>query len=144
MFCTEQVPPVETTAYGFVRFFFNEAGTAADYTVDVKGVSNNLVLGADIHRGAPGENGPVVKHLADGDFIVTSGRLTLTPDELQKMANGSWYVSLKTVHHPEGEMRGQIMLPPDLLPAAPLLTDVATPVGAIRVRPPNTGDAGLR
>lgn len=116
---SESVPRVETPAYGFVRFFFDETRRNADYTVDVKGLSGSLVTGAEIRRGLPGTNGPLVKRLADGGFIVTSGRLRLTPAELQEMLSGSWYVIVRTVRYPEGEMRGQIVLPPDFLPATP-------------------------
>ena len=47
----------------------------ADYTVDVKGLSSTYITGADIHRGGRGLNGPVVKHLADGGFIVIGGHI---------------------------------------------------------------------
>src|SRR5687767_11412153 len=65
------VPAVDTPVYGYVRWFFNEDRSEADYTVDVKSVGNADVLGADIRAGAPGSNGPIVRHLADGGFIVT-------------------------------------------------------------------------
>jgi hypothetical protein len=113
---SEEMPPVDTLAYGFVRFFFNDDRSAADYTVDVKGLATGLVLGADLHRGAAGENGPVIKNLARGGFIVTSGRLHLSDDDLGEILDGMWYVSLKTVDHPEGELRGQIQLPEGFIP----------------------------
>ena len=171
MIGTEQVPPVNTRTWGFVRFFFSDDRLSAEYNVDVKGLSYNIVLGADIHRGAPGVNGPVVKHLADGGFLVTSGRLTLTRAELDEMAGGGWYVSLKSEAHPDGEIRGQIVLPPGFLsqgevaPPRPIAPPVdfdpgassehppageASPppaapptVSGPRIVPPSTGDGGL-
>jgi hypothetical protein len=156
---SDVVPPVETTAWGFVRFFFNEDRSHASYTVDVKTLSNSLVAGADIHRGAPGTNGPVIKHLTDGNFIVTGGEIDFTPAELQEMASGNWYVSLKTHAHPEGELRGQITVPANFLPksiATPTRTPTVAPVrsatpapgatprpGGVGITPPDTGDAGL-
>jgi hypothetical protein len=119
MFGNQQVPPVQTVAYGFVRFFFDESRLNADYTVDVKGLSTNLVTGADIRRGARGVEGPVVKHLADGGFIVTAGKLKLTQAELEEMLTGNWYVELRSLQNPEGELRGQITLPAGFLPAPP-------------------------
>lgn len=112
MYGQEQVPAVRTAAWGFVRFYFNEAKTEADYTVDVKGLSGSLIAGADIHRGARGVNGPVIRHLADGGFIVTSGHMRFSTSDLNDMAAGNWYVSLKTYEYPKGELRGQIALPP--------------------------------
>ena len=119
MFGNQVVPGVNSTGWGFVRFFFSQDRMSADYTVDVKGFSNNLVTGADIRRGAPGTNGPVVRHLADGGFIVMGSHTTFTPAELNEMATGQWYVTLYTTLHPNGEMRGQIVLPPDFAPVPP-------------------------
>lgn len=147
MFGSQEVPPVDSPGWGFVRFFFNDDRSQADYTVDVKGFSNTLVTGADIHRGRPGASGPVVRHLADGGFIVTSGRTRFSPADLDELASGLWYVSLKTSLHPEGELRGQIIPPPGFRPEPPPLEEPAAvpppPVVASQIRPPNTGDAGL-
>ncbi len=116
MFGTGVVPPVKTDAWGFVRFFFNDARTEADYTVDVKGVSSSIVTGADMFRGAPGTNGILVRHLADGGFLTFGGHMKLTPAELADFVNGAFYVELYTVEHPEGEMRGQVYIPSGFLP----------------------------
>ena len=131
MYGTENVPAVTTVSYGFVRFFFNDARTAADYTVDVKGYNGAQVTSADIHRGARGVNGPAVKHLADGGFIVTGGRTTFSQQDLQDMAAGLWYVSLKTVDHPEGALRGQIVLPAGFMPASPPPVEPVTQLPAV-------------
>ncbi len=149
MYGEQQVPPVETHAWGFVRFFFNEDRSEANYTVDIKGYSGNAVTGAAIHAGAFGENGLVVFNLADGGFIVTSGHLSLTPEELQLFVSGGWYVSLTTTVNPQGEMRGQIIAPAGFLPSGTRFVPVqpVAPAGTAvpgSISPPNTGDAGLR
>ncbi len=152
MYGENVVPPVDTHAWGFVRFFFDDERSEANYTVDIKGYSGNAVTGADIRSGAPGQTGPVVFHLTDGDFIVTSGHLKLTPDQLQAFVSGGWYVTLSTTFHPDGEMRGQVVVPEGFLPAGasaprqpvptnPAPANLGTP-GSIS--PPNTGEAGLR
>jgi hypothetical protein len=159
MYGSDVVPPVDTQAWGFVRFFFNADRSEADYTVDVKTLSNTLVAGADIQRGRPGENGPVVHHLADGDFIVIGGHLKLTQADIEEMASGDWYVTVKTYARPDGEIRGQVEVPPNFLVGTPTPTATATvsatPRPAVRtplaggtgggtaITPPNTGDAGL-
>jgi hypothetical protein len=163
MYGDNVVPAVETHAYGFVRFFFNDDRSEADYTVDIKGYSNNAVTGASIRAGAPGKNGPLVFTLSEGDFIVTSGHLSLTPDQLKTFSSGAWYVTLTTTFHPEGEMRGQIYAPSDFLsgtatgaayappsqappqPSQPAPAPAAGGGGGTGLfQPPNTGDAGLR
>ena len=162
MYGENVVPGVNTRIYGFLRFFFNEMMTEADVTVDVKGVSNSGVTGADIRAGRAGTNGPVVFHLSDGDFIVTSTRIKLTPADLQHMVNGDWYGVLYTTYHPEGEIRAQLNLPPEAVgasPPPPAPTATPAPVapppsvaptvpptsgGGAVISPPNTGNAGLR
>jgi hypothetical protein len=160
MFGQNQVPPVNTVGWGFFRFFFNEDRSAADVTVDIKGLAGDAIISADIHRGAAGTNGPVVKHLADGGYIVTAAHVTFTKAELAEMASGNWYISLKTETHPDGELRGQIMPPADFLPSVAAPTAVPTrpaenappaqqqpqtpaPSGSLVISPPNTGDGGL-
>ena len=154
MYGENVAPPVDTHAWGFVRFFFNDDRSEANYTVDIKGYSNSAVTGADIRSGEPGINGGVVFHLTDGDFIVTSGRMTLTPDQLQAFVSGGWYVTLTTIFHPDGEMRGQIVVPDGFLPgaapaprpapSAPSNPAPANPPTPGAILPPNTGNAGLR
>jgi len=163
MYGNNVVPGVNTSIYGFLRFFFNDTMTEADVTVDVKGVSNSGVTGADIRAALPGANGPVVFHLSDGDFIVTSAHIKLTPADLQHMVNGDWYGVLYTTYHPQGEIRAQLNLPPDAVGASPPPPPAATQApaappplsaaptavpltsgGGAVISPPNTGTAGLR
>jgi hypothetical protein len=148
MYGENVVPPVETTSYGFVRFYFNEDRSEADYTLDVKGRSNSAVTGVTIRAGAPGENGPLVFNLSDGNFIVTSGHLVLTPQQLETFASGAWYLTLSTVFNPEGELRGQIVVPGDFFSptaggaAYPAPADAPTPRPVVAVAPPGPGSSG--
>jgi hypothetical protein len=157
---SQVVPPVVTNLRGFVRFFFNEDRSQAMVTIDVQGIDGGGVLGADIHRAAPGSNGPLVMHLADGGFIVIGVTIRLTPAQLEEMASGVWYVVVRTVRHPQGELRGQIIVPPGFLPReeapaeeplppAAAIAEGAPPAAApeagagLRNTPPNPGEAGL-
>ena len=142
----ENVPAVETHAWGFFRFYFSDDRTEADVTLDVKGRDQTQLVGADIHRGPPGANGPVVLHLSDGGFIATAVHIKLTPEQLREMASGQWYASMKTTLHPDGELRGQILPPPDFLPQARPAAAARPPALAPNpggLGPPSTGDAGL-
>jgi len=142
----ENVPAVETHAWGFFRFYFSDDRTEADVTLDVKGRDQTQLVGADIHRGPPGANGPVVLHLSDGGFIATAVHIKLTPEQLREMASGQWYASMKTTLHPDGELRGQILPPPDFLPQARPGAAARPPAQAPNpggLGPPSTGDAGL-
>ena len=116
MYGTNMVPPVDTQAWGFYRFFFNAARTEADVTLDVKGLSQTLVTSADIRLGSPGSLGPVLYHLSDGGFIVTGVHMRFSQSDLQQLASGQWWVSISSQFHPDGEMRGQVILPPGFFP----------------------------
>src|SRR3972149_3290006 len=117
MYGSEQVPPVDTIIWGFFRFFFNEDRSQADVTLDVKGIDGGSITGADIHQGPPGTNGPIVLHLSDGNFIATGTHVSLTPAQLQAMAAGHYYASVKTKAHPEAAARRP--RPASRAPAAP-------------------------
>lgn len=173
MYGDQQLPPINTVVYGFVRFFFNDSRTEAEYTVDVKGINGTNVTSADLHRGAKGVRGPVVRHLADGGFITTGGRMSFTQADLNEMAAGNYYVTLSTTEHPDGAIRGQIVLPANFFPgqaavptpavvlaepvtqpavSVPPVQAIAQPLSppsvvqasqAVRITPPNTGDGGL-
>ena len=138
MYPRNVVPPVnDPISYGFVRFFFNEARTEADYTVDVKGLSNSLVTGADLYAGAPGTRGQLVKHLADGGFIVAAGRMSFSGADLQAMAAGQWYVQVSSSINPDGAMRGQITLPASFFSTIPMQApDYVPPAPPVPVAPP--------
>lgn len=127
----QQVPPVETNAQGGALFALNEDGSRLHYTLAVNGLENTTM--AHIHRGPPGENGPVVTWLypapevqapqpLEGRFtgvlasdIVTEADLTgpLEGESLstliEEMTAGNTYVNVHTEEHEEGEIRGQIL-----------------------------------
>ncbi|HEY7268578.1 MAG TPA: CHRD domain-containing protein [Dehalococcoidia bacterium] len=119
MFGQQMVPPVNTQVWGFIRFFFNDARTEADFTLDVKGVSSNDVKTVDMFRGAPGTNGVMVRHLSDGGFLTFGGHLTLSASELADFVGGQYYVVLTTKQHPQGEIRGQVYAPCGFVAGAP-------------------------
>lgn len=131
-----EVPPVKTKATGEVVFRFwtgHEMGEIGlDYRLDVKDVKN--VTGAQIHMGRPGENGPVVavlcSHKKKGEFTgeLSHGRIvdsdlvgplegkTLS-DLMDEIISGNAYVSVSTMAHPKGEIRGPLECPKAICPA---------------------------
>ena len=64
---------------------------------------------AHIHRGAKGQNGPVIVPLTkNGDtYSVPAGR-KLTADQMRDWKAGNLYVNVHTAAHKGGEVRGQI------------------------------------
>ncbi len=91
----EEVPPVNASGSG--------SGSFRVTTKDVQGTM------AHIHRGAKGQNGPVVVPLTkNGDtYSVPAGR-KLTAEQMKDWKAGNFYVNVHTARNKGGEVRGQI------------------------------------
>jgi hypothetical protein len=119
----EEVPPVQTTASGMAWFKPMQDNVWFKVNVtDMQGVTQ-----AHIHTAKLGENGPVVVTLYKSDTPQPiNGKLAygnITANLLEgpmkgkqlsdldtAMSNGSTYVNVHTEKHPNGEIRGQIMM----------------------------------
>ena len=101
----EEVPAVNVSGSGSGSFRVAEDGTLSG-SVTTKGVQGTM---AHIHRGAKGQNGPVIVPLTkNGDtYSVPAGR-KLTADQMRDWKAGNLYVNVHTAAHKGGEVRGQI------------------------------------
>jgi CHRD domain len=101
----EEVPPVSTQAKGSGSFRVTEDGTLSG-SVKSEGVQGTA---AHIHRGAKGQNGPVIIPLTkDGDtYSVPEGR-KLTEAQMQDLKSGNLYVNVHSNTHKGGEIRAQL------------------------------------
>jgi hypothetical protein len=101
----EEVPPVKAEGSGSGSFRLAEDGTLSG-SVTTKNVQGTM---AHIHRGAKGQNGPVVVPLEKkGDtYSVPAGR-KLTEAQMKDWKAGNLYVNVHTARHKGGEVRGQI------------------------------------
>ncbi|UPW00337.1 CHRD domain-containing protein [Halorussus gelatinilyticus] len=117
-----EVPPVETDAFGFAGFRLARDRSHIDYRLVVAGIEN--VEESHVHKGPPDLNGNVVAYLfgpaqdpVDETGLLASGRLT--DDDMiwpltdvagmaEQMRAANVYVNVHTTAHPSGEIRGQI------------------------------------
>jgi hypothetical protein len=101
----EEVPPVSASGSGSGSFRVAEDGTLSG-SVSTKDVQGTM---AHIHRGAKGQNGPVVVPLTkNGDtYSVPAGR-KLTAEQMKDWKAGNLYVNVHTARNKGGEVRGQI------------------------------------
>lgn len=119
----EETPPVSTTAAGTATFTLDPGMTALSLHVV------HTVVGATaahIHAGAGGEAGPVLFNLSPVGPDIT-GTVNLTADQAAELLAGRMYVNVHSTAHPEGEIRGQILLPGEILFLATLTGDQETP-----------------
>ena len=123
----QENPPVTSVGSAFGRFTYDSATKVLTYAVTVNGLSSGLITAAHIHRGETGVNGPAIYTLSDTGFVIVTGSITLTADDVADLEAGRFYFNVHSTAHPGGHARGQILLP--------------KATGA--VTPPSTGDAGL-
>jgi hypothetical protein len=124
-----EVPPVNTTAAGTVKFTMKHFKVKDDVItsrINVTGITN--LTGAHIYVGNKSEMGqPIVDLLKSGKENKTQNGLIITGDikasdfdGLMKgktledlrtaMAREGTYVNIQTSDHPDGEIRGQIIV----------------------------------
>lgn len=119
----QEVPPVQTTSSGMAWFKPMQDKVWFKLNVtDMQGVTQ-----AHIHTGKQGENGPVVVTLYKSatpqpiNGKLAYGNITANllegpmkgkqiSDLATAMSNGGTYVNVHTEKHPNGEIRGQIMM----------------------------------
>jgi hypothetical protein len=119
-----EVPAVETDAWGFAQFKLNKDGTVLTYRLFAIGLED--ATAAHIHLAPPGVNGGVVVWLfgptpegTDVAGIAASGEITA--DDLvgalagmplsalvEQIEAGNAYVNFHTLVNPGGAIRGQV------------------------------------
>ncbi len=146
------VPAPSSVVSGFAQVIYDSSSSDLSFSFTLFGVSPGDVTGVDLHRGSPGTNGEVVRQLSAGGAAQASGRTTLSQSEAFELLNGVLYVDVHTRQQPDGAARGQIVPPgvipppPTPVPPPPSVSQETTLAAGQRsvIRPPDTGDAGLR
>ncbi|MDT7920594.1 MAG: CHRD domain-containing protein [Meiothermus sp.] len=98
----------------------NLAGPFRDYTrdpVDDPALNARLTSAVHLHRGAKGQNGPLLQALKvmsapDGRSATFMDRLELSLDDLNRLYRGELYFDIHTAAFRAGELRGQIQINP--------------------------------
>ena len=112
----EVVPPVTTTATAMAAFALQSDGATLSYHVTHKVANASAVT---IYMGAAGTSGDQVATLTpvSGDM---SGTVTLNANQVDSLESGMTYVAITSSAQPDGEVRGQILLPGQTLWVAKL------------------------
>jgi hypothetical protein len=101
----EEVPPVNTQAKGSGTFRVMEDGMLTG-SVTTEGLQGTM---AHIHRGAKGQNGPVIIPLTkNGDTYSVPDGKKLTDSQQQDLKAGNLYVNVHSNAHKGGEIRAQL------------------------------------
>ena len=125
----QQVPAVNTAAFGFAEVRLSEDNSTLSFEVVVCNIAN--VTASHIHVGAAGTNGPVVLpffsspprfNSTDGCDTLAQGTRTSANlktasdagintwnDFIKALVTGNTYVNVHTTAHAGGEIRGQLV-----------------------------------
>ncbi len=100
-----EVPPTPSANVGGAQLIVNPNGT-----VTVSGgyqVFGTATVGAHVHRGAVGVNGPVVFGLSFAGGVL-SGSYAPSAADLADLRSGLWYINVHSAAFGGGEIRGQL------------------------------------
>jgi hypothetical protein len=102
---SEEVPPVATAARGSGSFTIGNDGSVKG-SVTTTGVQGTM---AHIHRGARGQNGPVVIGLVkNGDTYSAPDGAKLSEADMSAFKAGNLYVNVHSAANKGGEVRAQL------------------------------------
>jgi len=111
----QEVPPVDTKAEGRSDITVRKSKCAASSsdcpwvsgTVKVTGM---VATAAHIHKGAAGQNGPVVLPLVKLDDTTwgVPASTEISEANYQSYLNGEYYINVHSEKYPGGEIRGQL------------------------------------
>jgi trimeric autotransporter adhesin len=123
LFGSNQVPSVSTSAYGSVRLTFDASAGTITGLWALNGLSSNATL-AHIHTGGAGTNGGVLVDFssqvpaAGGTFATTTTGVSASTIAGILANPAGFYVNVHTANNGSGELRGQLVCAPAVVPNA--------------------------
>lgn len=105
----QEVPPVDTKATGETAISFDPETRTLSWELSYSGLSGD-VKAAHFHGPAdPGEKAPPVVPIED-TANGSDGSAKITEAQAKQLMDGKWYVNVHTADHPQGEIRGQVVI----------------------------------
>ena len=113
-----QVPAVNTPASAVASFLLNANRDSICIHLDINNISSDIT-GVMINEGIAGETGPLAFDLTpnlEGNSVFTGiTNENLSNEVIMKFLKGMYYINVKTIDHPDGEIRSQINLETDMM-----------------------------
>ncbi len=105
-----EVPPTASRGSGYFEAVYRPSTKVLEYRLNLQGLSGPITMGYLQGPAAPGENGPQVAPINIPIYGQTIwDGVTLTDEQAAQVLAGQWYVNVKTLQYPDGEIRGQIL-----------------------------------
>ena len=112
----QETPAITSTGTGSAALILDGTGTSLRYHVTTTGLT---LTNAHIHKAIATIAGGVLYPLTPLGATI-DGTVAVTSADAQDLADGHLYVNVHTAAHPGGELRGQLMLPGEVLYSATL------------------------
>ncbi len=107
-----EAPPGTSVAGGTVDAILNRLTNVFSWTITYAGLSGPVTAGHFHGPAIEERNAGVVLPVTGGLTSPIRGTATLTAAQAADLTAGKWYVNLHTAARPDGEVRGQITVPP--------------------------------
>ncbi|WP_236598641.1 CHRD domain-containing protein [Ramlibacter monticola] len=105
---SQEVPPNTSTGSGQAEVTVNRDTSTMNYRVSYTGLSGPATAGHIHGPAAPGANAGVAVPFPNVATSPVTGEVKLTPEQLNQLSSGQWYVNIHTARNPGGEIRGQL------------------------------------
>jgi hypothetical protein len=105
-----QVPPVNTPATGRVDAVLDKNTRLLRWKLSFTGLSGTPTGGHFHGPAAIGANAGIALPFKGAVQSPLQGQATLTAAQATELLAGKWYVNIHTTAHPNGEIRGQMIL----------------------------------
>ncbi len=101
---TSMIPVVSSTRSATAMFRLDRPAQTLHYELQIRDLLDGEYMGANLHQGEAGENGPVVVSLRR----TRRGAVAIGNEVREHLVEGNLYLVVYTKAHPQGELRGQL------------------------------------
>ncbi len=107
---SNEVPPTQSRGNGYFEAVYRPSTKVLEYRLNLVGLSGPITMGYLHGPAAPGEN---AQQIAPINIPIYGNTIwdgvTLTEEQAAEVIAGRWYVEVRTIQYPDGEIRGQIL-----------------------------------
>jgi hypothetical protein len=107
---SNEVPPTQSRGSGYFEAVYRPSTKVLEYRLNLVGLTGPITMGYLHGPADPRENVEKVApiNIAIYDNTIWDG-VTLTEQQAAEVVAGQWYVEVRTIEYPDGEIRGQIL-----------------------------------
>jgi hypothetical protein len=107
---SNEVPPTQSRGNGYFEAVYRPSTKVLEYRLNLVGLTGPITMGYLHGPANPGDNAQQVApiNIAIYDNTIWDG-VTLTEEQAAEVIAGLWYVEVRTIQYPDGEIRGQIL-----------------------------------